>query len=50
MVNFMENVNPRLSYQIALIFGPQKAQEGITRKELGFGFQECLPPSRLYPA
>jgi hypothetical protein len=49
MVNFMKNVNPHPSYQIASIFAPQKAQEGITKKELGFAFQECLRPSRLYP-
>ncbi len=38
----MENVNPCLSYQIAWIFAPEKAQEGIIKKELGFPFQECL--------
>jgi hypothetical protein len=50
MMNFMENVNPHLSYQIASIFAPQKAQEGITKKEMAFNFQNCLRPSRLYPA
>jgi hypothetical protein len=46
----MENVNAHLSYQLPSIFAPQKAQEGITKKELVFAFQECLRPSRLYPA
>jgi len=27
---------------MALIFAPEKAQEGITKKELGFTFQESL--------
>jgi hypothetical protein len=44
----MENVNLGLSYQIASIFAPQKAQEGITKKELGLAFQECLRQSRLF--